>query len=308
VWDIIAVDATWHTIKNNNTGKCLDVPGGSTGDVQLWQYTCNGTDAQKFTVPSGTFSFGEVRNKASNKCVDVQYSAVGNGTVIWQYTCNGTRAQKWTPDNHNVEKKLYTDRWYQFYEDSYNYTTWMTLLLDRNVGSYGGTWNSPITNAVGAWNNPSLSTNTVYLSEVQPSVLNDVRVYVVQSPSNDLGFAHFFDENGAQCGAGDCGTGQSRPNTWWYVYVYLNNRTHTGSYGTSVQRQATAAHELGHSIVLDHDGTYDDACPSPGLRQTVMDNGFAHDCNEGGINVPKPWDSCGINHAYYDPTWSFQGC
>ncbi|MBV2353961.1 RICIN domain-containing protein [Streptomyces sp. J2-1] len=38
---------------NRNSGKCLDVPGASTADsVQLAQYTCNGTAAQRFQVSS----------------------------------------------------------------------------------------------------------------------------------------------------------------------------------------------------------------------------------------------------------------
>ncbi|MGW5000861.1 RICIN domain-containing protein [Streptomyces hydrogenans] len=41
---------------NRNSGKCLDVPAASTADsVQLVQYTCNGTAAQRFQVtPVGT--------------------------------------------------------------------------------------------------------------------------------------------------------------------------------------------------------------------------------------------------------------
>ena len=35
---------------SRNSGKCLDVPGASTGDVQLQQYACNGTAAQSFTL------------------------------------------------------------------------------------------------------------------------------------------------------------------------------------------------------------------------------------------------------------------
>ncbi|HET6856115.1 MAG TPA: RICIN domain-containing protein [Streptomyces sp.] len=51
---------------NRNSGKCLDVPGASTGDsVQLQQYACNGSAAQSFRVaatdppqPPGTPDFG----------------------------------------------------------------------------------------------------------------------------------------------------------------------------------------------------------------------------------------------------------
>ena len=127
-WDIVHYSGEWHYIKNKKPGTnfCLGVPGGLSGDIQLQWYTCNFTAAQLFKVPACSLCFAEIRNMASNKCVDVQWSAVGDGTVIWQYTCNGTRAQQWAPDNHNIEKRKYTDRWYQFYEDSYNYATWLT--------------------------------------------------------------------------------------------------------------------------------------------------------------------------------------
>ncbi|WP_410572402.1 RICIN domain-containing protein [Amycolatopsis sp. cmx-4-61] len=35
---------------SRNSGRCLDVPGASTGDVQLQQYACNGTAAQSFML------------------------------------------------------------------------------------------------------------------------------------------------------------------------------------------------------------------------------------------------------------------
>lgn len=34
-----------------------------------------------------------------------------------------------------------------------------------------------------------------------------------------------------------------------------------------------------------------------------------YDCLDNEvINVPVDWDSCGINHKYYDPNWGFAGC
>ncbi len=41
---------------SRNSGKCLDVPGASTADVQLQQYTCNGTAAQSFMLTPVTTS------------------------------------------------------------------------------------------------------------------------------------------------------------------------------------------------------------------------------------------------------------
>ncbi|MEU6366964.1 RICIN domain-containing protein [Streptomyces sp. NPDC046931] len=46
---------------NRHSGKCLDVPGASTADsVQLAQYTCNGTAAQRFQVTPVSASPGDV--------------------------------------------------------------------------------------------------------------------------------------------------------------------------------------------------------------------------------------------------------
>ncbi|MFV0132111.1 ThuA domain-containing protein [Streptomyces sp. HMX87] len=73
-------------------GKCLDVDGARNTDgtkVQLW--TCNGTDAQKWTLP------GDGTLRALGKCLDISGGATADGTKTQLWTCNGTDAQKWTP-------------------------------------------------------------------------------------------------------------------------------------------------------------------------------------------------------------------
>lgn len=35
-----------------------------------------------------------MRNKATNKCMDIRSSSTSYGAALQQYTCNGTRAQK----------------------------------------------------------------------------------------------------------------------------------------------------------------------------------------------------------------------
>ncbi|MFF8683139.1 RICIN domain-containing protein [Streptomyces sp. NPDC015237] len=53
-------DGTFRLV-NRNSGKCLDVPAASTADsVQLVQYTCNGTAAQRFAVTPVSTSPGDV--------------------------------------------------------------------------------------------------------------------------------------------------------------------------------------------------------------------------------------------------------
>ncbi|WP_250002198.1 beta-1,3-glucanase family protein [Actinoplanes sp. M2I2] len=68
--------------------KCIDVPNGTFADSTLLQmWTCNNSNAQKWTFTGGTV-------QAGGKCMDAQAAGTGNGTPIQLYTCNGTAAQQ----------------------------------------------------------------------------------------------------------------------------------------------------------------------------------------------------------------------
>ncbi|WP_127500154.1 beta-1,3-glucanase family protein [Actinoplanes solisilvae] len=69
--------------------KCIDVPNSNFVDsapLQMW--TCNNTNAQKWTFTGGTL------RSQNNKCMDVQAAGTANGSPIQLYTCNGTAAQQ----------------------------------------------------------------------------------------------------------------------------------------------------------------------------------------------------------------------
>jgi beta-glucosidase len=71
-------------------GLCLDDRSASTAlfnPVQV--YTCNGTNAQQWTVASN----GTVQ--VLGLCLDVDAAGTANGTLVDLYTCNGTGAQQW---------------------------------------------------------------------------------------------------------------------------------------------------------------------------------------------------------------------
>ncbi|GJF33629.1 glycosyl hydrolase [Kitasatospora sp. NE20-6] len=73
-------------------GKCLDVAAAATANgTQVQLYTCNGTDAQKWT----TTTAGELR--VLGKCLDLAAGGTADGTKAQLWDCNGTGAQKWTP-------------------------------------------------------------------------------------------------------------------------------------------------------------------------------------------------------------------
>jgi chitinase len=75
-------------------GLCLDDRSASTANFNPIQvYTCNGTDAQQWTVESNDTL------QVLGKCLDVDAAGTTNGTTVDLYTCNGTGAQTWQPQS-----------------------------------------------------------------------------------------------------------------------------------------------------------------------------------------------------------------
>jgi chitinase len=71
-------------------GLCLDDRSASTANFNPVQvYTCNGTNAQQWTLTSGN------QLTALGKCLDVYAAGTANGTTVDLYDCNGTGAQTW---------------------------------------------------------------------------------------------------------------------------------------------------------------------------------------------------------------------
>ncbi|MCA1664886.1 MAG: RICIN domain-containing protein [Myxococcales bacterium] len=84
------------TFISSNSSKCIDVPGASSSAVQLQQYSCNGTGAQKFNVETnrnGSYTFV---NASSGLCIDVSGDSSSDGAVVQQWPCNGSEAQQFT--------------------------------------------------------------------------------------------------------------------------------------------------------------------------------------------------------------------
>jgi hypothetical protein len=77
-------------------GLCLDDRSASTAlfnPVQV--YTCNGTNAQSWTVDSTNNTLTVL-----GLCLDVNGAGTANGTLVDLYTCNGTGAQVWQPQSN----------------------------------------------------------------------------------------------------------------------------------------------------------------------------------------------------------------
>ncbi len=102
------VSAIYATVMGGNTGgrtgpitgiggKCVDVAAASSANgtaIQL--YTCNGTNAQQWTVGTdGTL-------RALGKCADVTSGSTANGAKVQLWDCNGTGAQVWQAQSNGT--------------------------------------------------------------------------------------------------------------------------------------------------------------------------------------------------------------
>ena len=191
-------------------------------------------------------------------------------------------------------KSLYVDRWYR------NLTT-SNLTMDRSYfsGIPPSAWDGPITNARVAWDSTPTAVNfTDYGQNFNSN--NDIHLSVDYQPWPDGAMSVFR----ASVGGPSCGNPPDCPaTTYRQVDVYLNH----GQVAVNF-RQATAAHELGHAVTLDHDGLNDppgeNTCGSPRVPVSIMD----YECLLNSVvSGPANWDSCGVNHAYAS-SWGMSGC
>jgi hypothetical protein len=76
------------------TGMCVDDRGaGTSNGTAIQVHTCNGTDAQSWTVvPDHTL-------QVLTDCMDVVNGGTTSGTLVQLHTCNGTGAQQWSQNS-----------------------------------------------------------------------------------------------------------------------------------------------------------------------------------------------------------------
>jgi hypothetical protein len=76
-------------------GLCVDVRGANSADFTPVQvYTCNGTDAQQWTVVAAGSTL-----HALGKCMDIDAGGTADGTTVDLYDCNNTAAQVFIPQS-----------------------------------------------------------------------------------------------------------------------------------------------------------------------------------------------------------------
>jgi Ricin-type beta-trefoil lectin domain/Glycosyl hydrolases family 16 len=118
-------------------GLCVDVRGASTADftpVQL--YTCNGTNAQQWTVVQAGSTLHALGN-----CMDINAGGTTDGTKVDLYPCNNTGAQVFIPESNG---SLYNPQSNKCLDDPSDTTTIGTQLQiwDCN-GTNAQDWHLP---------------------------------------------------------------------------------------------------------------------------------------------------------------------
>jgi cytolethal distending toxin subunit B len=88
-------------IRNQSTGKCLDLNNGSRADAGSYvnEWDCQGQDTQKWDVESwGTTDPGavEITNWTTGMCLDVRGANPNNGTWLDIWPCVGSQNQEFT--------------------------------------------------------------------------------------------------------------------------------------------------------------------------------------------------------------------
>lgn len=73
-------------------GKCLDSPTGATAGAKAQLWDCSGATNQRWTFTSG----GTIRNAQSGLCLDVSGNATANGAAVILWTCTNSTNQLWT--------------------------------------------------------------------------------------------------------------------------------------------------------------------------------------------------------------------
>jgi glucose/arabinose dehydrogenase len=84
-----------YTIRVQESGKCIDIPGAQLGTrLKMQQWECNGTGAQRFRAVGVGGGYWNFVSTISGKCLDVTGGSPDNGAPIQTWDCNGLSPQK----------------------------------------------------------------------------------------------------------------------------------------------------------------------------------------------------------------------
>jgi hypothetical protein len=288
--------------------------GYPSGDGVVARFTLEAVGAGSTALTIGDLVYGGGPDFLEGPPTFSQYSltAVFAGQItVGSTACGNPTPTPWVGD---VKKQ---DGW-----TWYRYPTGLTTQYWFQCGNppesvdCRPSWITPYQQAVADWNSrPTGLRMTVIAEEVPPPPEPDVAIFAndtILGDPNLLGVAVGWDAAWSECPL-SC--------VVRYGDVYVANATHAGPYGTTEERRATVAHELGHLFKLAHESVnYDCGADATGeIPHSVM----AYDCIDPSPTPPVPspcaycgqgeswvqdWDVCGVNQAYPTPGVGNAGC
>lgn len=87
----------WYAVTNRATGKCVDArAAASANGTVIQQYTCNGTNAQRFQFPPTSGGYGRINSQLNaSQVLDVTNVSTADGAPIQLWSYGGGLNQQW---------------------------------------------------------------------------------------------------------------------------------------------------------------------------------------------------------------------
>lgn len=212
-----------YVIRSVATGKCLDVPSSSTANgTNLQQWTCNGTNAQKFHISPTSDGYFKIINVNSNKAVDVRDASTAQNAVIHQWDYVGGGNQQWKFVNRGGNDISIQARHTDMAVDLY----WGNAADGTGIVQYpyvGGTNQRWTFDNVGGGTNPAVRNLTIVNRCTQPiwiahstnvQAAQNVRLnqgasFVYNIPDGGISATRFWPKTGCNSSGLNCTTGDS---------------------------------------------------------------------------------------------------
>jgi hypothetical protein len=97
IWDVVSLGNNKYNLKNRNSGKCMDLSGGSVANgVSIVQNACGPSVAQQWEFTTAVDGTLALRNGFTAKVVEARNGGTPNATLTTQVADSGQAHQRWT--------------------------------------------------------------------------------------------------------------------------------------------------------------------------------------------------------------------